>query len=712
MNCEDEPSIGCGNFKLLIDPSLIDGEKYRSYRINGLLYKGCCVNINVEDPRNVNFVPKKINNFQLCSFKDDEYSSGLKLYNTLEVAGIMSYDEISTIRMLFNKKASIDNIKIISNPKLTHNRTIRIIFKTSPATLDAINTLKRYICSNSSSISWVLTSKSKKDPDQNNNDNKFKTTGSNVHSSSSTKVLNNSKNYNFKISDVNSNDSSYTEYNLSPNVNQKIKHSRVIKNNKNGDNLLSYINNEDTSSQITESHETPDFPRNVYKLFLKEIKEILLFNILKQFIEGYCIPIMNDILSNKIQENNKISLFSENLISQSLNLTNPIYNNKNTVQNFLNFSIKKKRNNYILNNYSIRCQKSGPNLIDSNSNLDNEADEITKIYENQVSSVENSLDEHESKSEEIFLVSKDESFKTSYSTLITNNQIDRLTFLESLDTTTIDNITTINYKLINNHSIHYDQEDLNYMSNLFENNQNIKELNTINLNWSFGNDINEINLENTLSIRTNPYDYIKYKDKTIETHQAFFEDDKDKTINSQVIKYQQRENRSELRRLFSEFSDQEFSDLIKYNNLKIRKKKLKFNRSGIHNWGLFACEQIASDDVIIEYIGEIIRSSIADNREKLDALKNNFSSSYLFRIDAEKVIDATHCGNLARFINHSCQPNCYAKIIIVENEKRIVIYSKREINLNEEITYDYKFPIENDKIPCYCGAPTCRKTLN
>ena len=58
------------------------------------------------------------------------------------------------------------------------------------------------------------------------------------------------------------------------------------------------------------------------------------------------------------------------------------------------------------------------------------------------------------------------------------------------------------------------------------------------------------------------------------------------------------------------------------------------------------------------------------------------------------------------------QPNCYAKIVSVEGLKKIVIYSKRDIMMNEEITYDYKFPIEDVKIPCHCGTVGCRKTLN
>lgn len=58
------------------------------------------------------------------------------------------------------------------------------------------------------------------------------------------------------------------------------------------------------------------------------------------------------------------------------------------------------------------------------------------------------------------------------------------------------------------------------------------------------------------------------------------------------------------------------------------------------------------------------------------------------------------------------QPNCYAKIITVESQKKIVIYSRQPIGINEEITYDYKFPIEETKIPCLCGADGCRGSLN
>ncbi|KAG4081302.1 hypothetical protein H8356DRAFT_1321915 [Neocallimastix lanati (nom. inval.)] len=131
--------------------------------------------------------------------------------------------------------------------------------------------------------------------------------------------------------------------------------------------------------------------------------------------------------------------------------------------------------------------------------------------------------------------------------------------------------------------------------------------------------------------------------------------------------------------------------------------ELKFAKSAIHEWGLFAMERIDANDMVIEYIGEIIRQKIADIREK-QYERMGIGSSYLFRIDDDTVIDATKKGNLARFINHCCDPNCNAKIITVDGHKKIVIYAKRDIEEGEEITYDYKFPIEVDKIPCLCGA--------
>jgi histone-lysine N-methyltransferase SETD1 len=144
-----------------------------------------------------------------------------------------------------------------------------------------------------------------------------------------------------------------------------------------------------------------------------------------------------------------------------------------------------------------------------------------------------------------------------------------------------------------------------------------------------------------------------------------------------------RANRANNRRLVNDINISKTmtgteGDAMRFNQLKKRKKLVKFDRSAIHNWGLYAQESIAANDMIIEYVGEKVRQRVADLREaKYDM--QGVGSSYLFRIDEDTVIDATKMGGIARFINHSCTPNCTAKIIRVDGTKRIVIYALRDI---------------------------------
>lgn len=122
----------------------------------------------------------------------------------------------------------------------------------------------------------------------------------------------------------------------------------------------------------------------------------------------------------------------------------------------------------------------------------------------------------------------------------------------------------------------------------------------------------------------------------------------------------------------------ESTDALSFNQLQKRKKPVKFARSAIHNWGLYSLEHINASEMIIEYVGERIRQEIADLRE-IRYTESGIGSSYLFRIDEGTVVDATKKGGIARFINHSCSPNCTAKIIRVGGTKRIVIYALRDI---------------------------------
>ena len=89
-------------------------------------------------------------------------------------------------------------------------------------------------------------------------------------------------------------------------------------------------------------------------------------------------------------------------------------------------------------------------------------------------------------------------------------------------------------------------------------------------------------------------------------------------------------------------------------------------------------------------------------------LKNRKSKFIFLR----KLLDATMKGNAARFINHSCDPNCYSRIVDILGKKHIIIFAMRKIVRGEELTYDYKFPIEDVKLPCNCGARKCRKYMN
>ncbi|CAN7983154.1 unnamed protein product [Ixodes hexagonus] len=150
---------------------------------------------------------------------------------------------------------------------------------------------------------------------------------------------------------------------------------------------------------------------------------------------------------------------------------------------------------------------------------------------------------------------------------------------------------------------------------------------------------------------------------------------------------------------------------MRFRHLKnTAKEAVGVYRSSIHGRGLYCKRNIDGGEMIIEYAGEVIRAALTDKREKYYESKG--IGCYMFRIDDHEVVDATMHGNAARFINHSCEPNCYSKVITVDNKKHIVIFALRSILKGEELTYDYKFPIEEVKIPCSCGSRRCRKFLN
>ncbi|KAG7346823.1 glutamine amidotransferases class-II [Nitzschia inconspicua] len=144
-------------------------------------------------------------------------------------------------------------------------------------------------------------------------------------------------------------------------------------------------------------------------------------------------------------------------------------------------------------------------------------------------------------------------------------------------------------------------------------------------------------------------------------------------------------------------------------------QRLVPKRSHIHGWGLFTKIDLPKDAMIVEYMGETIRQSVADQREKAYEVSGE-GSCYMFRLDMHRIVDATKIGCMARFMNHCCQPNAYAKIISVDTEtgpeKKIMIFALNDIKAGEEITYDYKFQVEDGSLKCTCGAPNCIGRMN
>lgn len=137
------------------------------------------------------------------------------------------------------------------------------------------------------------------------------------------------------------------------------------------------------------------------------------------------------------------------------------------------------------------------------------------------------------------------------------------------------------------------------------------------------------------------------------------------------------------------------------------KRLWKVKRSSIHNRGIFAAADIPNDTPIIEYVGEKITK--AESTRRGDALlerskKTGGAAVYVFTLNKKYDIDGAKGLNPARYINHSCNPNCEAYIV----RGRIWIYSLRKIKAGDELTYNYGFDADTwDDHPCRCGSPNC-----
>ncbi|KAG1679268.1 hypothetical protein FOA52_009298 [Chlamydomonas sp. UWO 241] len=142
------------------------------------------------------------------------------------------------------------------------------------------------------------------------------------------------------------------------------------------------------------------------------------------------------------------------------------------------------------------------------------------------------------------------------------------------------------------------------------------------------------------------------------------------------------------------------------------RERLAFGKSGVHGWGIFAKRAILQDTPVFEYRGDSVRSIVADLREQ--RYRTEGRDCYLFFLNEHVVLDATTQGSISRFTNHCCAPSLYTKNVDYDGESHVVFFTKSDIRVGQELTFDYRFKQEDDadKVPCHCGAPSCKGFLN
>ncbi|KAI4307227.1 hypothetical protein L6164_030437 [Bauhinia variegata] len=137
--------------------------------------------------------------------------------------------------------------------------------------------------------------------------------------------------------------------------------------------------------------------------------------------------------------------------------------------------------------------------------------------------------------------------------------------------------------------------------------------------------------------------------------------------------------------------------------------QLKWFKCGKKGYGLKAIKPISKGQFLTEYVGEVLDNLAYENRQREYALKGH-RHFYFMTLDNSEVIDASAKGNLGRFINHSCDPNCRTEKWMVNGEICIGLFALRDIKQDEEVTFDYNYVrvFGAAAKKCYCGSPQCR----
>jgi len=136
--------------------------------------------------------------------------------------------------------------------------------------------------------------------------------------------------------------------------------------------------------------------------------------------------------------------------------------------------------------------------------------------------------------------------------------------------------------------------------------------------------------------------------------------------------------------------------------------RLRVGRSPIQGLGVFAAETIKGGRKVIEYTGERISKREATRRFRQMMRSRKPKRFCFFHLRRGWVIDGAIGGSGAELINHSCEPNLRTRRI----RGHILYFSRRKIRTGEELTVDYRFPTKSLRVPCSCGSPHCRRTIN
>ncbi|MCL7040389.1 hypothetical protein MKW94_023106 [Papaver nudicaule] len=142
-------------------------------------------------------------------------------------------------------------------------------------------------------------------------------------------------------------------------------------------------------------------------------------------------------------------------------------------------------------------------------------------------------------------------------------------------------------------------------------------------------------------------------------------------------------------------------------NMKLllkQRQRILLSKSNIAGWGAFIKNPVNKNDYLGEYTGELISHREADKRGKI---YDRVDSSFLFDLNDQYVLDAYRKGDKLKFANHSKNPNCYAKVMLVAGDHRVGIFAKEHIEASEEIFYDYRYG--PDQAPAWARNPECSK---